>query len=426
MPGVLNYQISDLEKILPPQQLSLLRQVADAAAALGLPLYMVGGFVRDLLLGSPATDFDLVVEGDAISLARALAAQHGGRVTAHMRFGTAQWFLPDSHHLALDFSSTRSETYKHPAALPTVKPGTLADDLTRRDFSINTLALRLDGEHWGELRDDLGGLDDLERGLVRVLHPAAFMDDPTRLFRLVRYEQRYGFRIVPETLSLIPPARHLIGTLSAERLRHELDLILAEEKAAAILGRLAGLDLLQPVHPALIWNDTLRERFLNARRILTEHHFESIPSSIDKSFLGWHFWLMDLSLTDLESLERRLHFRANLFASLLAASALTAGMSSYTGFRPSQWVARLDDLPVTAVYALFLASPEGQARKDLRSYLTTWRYIKPKTNGNDLLKRNLPAGPRYQHILQRLREAWLDEEVKTESEEKALLDKLIK
>jgi tRNA nucleotidyltransferase (CCA-adding enzyme) len=426
MPDVLNYQKSDLEKILPPQQLRLLRLVADAAAALELPLYLVGGFVRDLLLGGSATDFDLVVEGDAIPLARALAAQHSGRVTAHVRFGTAQWFLPDSHHHALDFISTRSETYKHPAALPTVKPGTLADDLARRDFSINTLALRLDGEHWGELRDDLGSLDDLQRGLVRVLHPASFMDDPTRLFRLVRYEQRYGFQIVPETLSIISPARRLIGSLSAERLRHELDLILAEDKSAAMLGRLAELDLLQPVHPALAWNEKLRERFLNGQRILTENHFESIPSYADTSFLGWHFWLMDLPSNDLESLQRRLHFRANLFASIQAASSLAAGLPSFAGWKPSQLVARLEELPLTAVYAVFLASPDGQVRQDLRSYLVTWRYVKPKTNGNDLLIRGLPAGPRYQQILQRLREAWLDGEVKTDRQEKAFLEKLIK
>ena len=426
MPDVLNYQKSDLERILPPQQVTLLRIVAEMAAIRQLPLYLVGGFVRDLLLGSPATDFDLVVEGDAIPLAKALAVQHGGRVTAHVRFGTAQWFLPDSDHHALDFISTRSETYKHPAALPTVKPGTLADDLARRDFSINTLALRLDGKHWGELRDDLGGLDDLKQGLVRVLHPASFMDDPTRLFRLVRYEQRYGFKIVPETLSLIPPARQLISSLSAERLRHELDLILGEEKAVAMLSHLAELNLLQPVHPALAWNGTLRDRFLNGLGHLPEYHFKSIPAYADRSFLGWHFWLMEFPSIDLESLERRLHFRANLFSSLLAASALSANLPSFGGLKPSQWVARLEDLPLTAVYAVFLACPDGQVRQDLCNYLETWRHVKPKTNGHDLLKRGLPVGPRYQQILQRLQEAWLDGEVKTESEELKLLDKLTK
>src|SRR5512137_2240263 len=195
MPDILNYKKSDLDQKLSSRQLALLRIVADAAATRHLPLYLVGGFVRDLLLGSPATDFDLVVEGDAISLARMLAAQYGGKVTSHLRFGTAQWFLSGSDHHVLDFISTRSETYKHPAALPTVKPGTLTDDLLRRDFTINTLALRLDAKHWGELRDDLGGLEDLKHGLVRVLHPLSFQDDPTRLFRAVRYEKRYGFRI---------------------------------------------------------------------------------------------------------------------------------------------------------------------------------------------------------------------------------------
>ncbi|MBE3117409.1 MAG: CCA tRNA nucleotidyltransferase, partial [Candidatus Atribacteria bacterium] len=252
-----------LERTLPPDYLTLLHLVADEAAARGLPLYLVGGFVRDLLLGRSVKDFDLVVEGDAISLAKALAAQHGGRVTVHVRFGTAQWFLPDSDIHALDFISTRSESYKHPAALPTVKPGMLIDDLRRRDFTINTLALRLDGDHFGELRDDLGGLEDLQAGLVRVLHPVSFVDDPTRLFRAVRYELRYGFQIAPETLALIPDARLLINRLSAERVRHELDLILEEENAASMLKRLAELGILAAAHPALEWNKATQTRFVN-------------------------------------------------------------------------------------------------------------------------------------------------------------------
>ena len=426
MPDVLNYQKFDLDQTLSPQRLALLRIVAEAAATRQLPLYVVGGFVRDLLLGSPAMDFDLVVEGDAIPFAKALAAQYGGRVTAHVRFGTAQWFLPDSDLHALDFISTRSETYKHPAALPTVKPGTLTDDLARRDFTINTLALRLDGKHWGELRYDPGGLDDLKRGLVRVLYPESFMDDPTRLFRAVRYEQRYGFQIAPETLFLIPPARRLIGSLSAQRIRHELDLILEEEKAVAMLSRLAELDLLQSVHPALTWNDTTRERFINGLRLAPERHIKSIPSSAGRSFLGWHFWLMDVVSIDLESLERRLHFHANLFDSILAASALFTDLPSLVGLKPSHCVARLENLPLTAVYAVFLTSPDGKARQNLYNYLETWRHVKPKTNGHDLKKRGLPPGPRYQQALQRLRQAWLDEEVKSEKEEMELLDKLTK
>ena len=208
---------------LPPEQLTLLRLVADEASARGLPVYIVGGFVRDLLLGHPGLDFDIVVVGDAVSLARALAKKHGGKVTAHARFGTAtienreqrvesseqsnyatrnissrseaEWM-----QYALDFITARRESYAHPAALPDVTPSTIEDDIRRRDFTISTLALRLDGAHFGELYDLYNGAADIERGLIRVLRPASFLDDPTRMFRAVRYEQRYGFTIAPESL----------------------------------------------------------------------------------------------------------------------------------------------------------------------------------------------------------------------------------
>ena len=416
----------NLDQALSPEQLALVRRVASAAAARRVPLYLVGGFVRDLLMGIPGTDFDMVVEGAAIPLAQALVAQYGGRVTAHVRFGTAQWCLPGSGHRALDFISTRSETYKHPAALPTVKAGSLIDDLMRRDFTINTLAIRLDGEHWGELRDELGGQADLNKGLVRVLHPKSFMDDPTRLFRAVRYEQRCHFQIAPETLSLMPEAQQLIGSLSAERLRHELDLILEEEQAVGMLDRLAELDLLQPVHPALTWDAATRERFLTGARMLQEYHLKSMPVSTGKGLLGWHFWTMDFVSTNLESLERRLHFHASLLKSMMAASSLFAELSSLVRLKPSEWVRRLDGMPLTAVYAVFLATPDHEVHQDIFNYLETWRHIQPKTSGHDLIRRGLPPGPRYQQILGRLREAWLDGELNTKSEETRLLDELTK
>jgi tRNA nucleotidyltransferase (CCA-adding enzyme) len=228
-----------LEKSLDTTQLKLLHLVRDNATQRGSPLYIVGGSVRDLLLGRRLNDFDLIVEGDAIALARSLASQYGGAVTVHTKFGTAKWFLPKNWkpdteaHDALDLISARSETYKYPAALPTVKLGSIADDLHRRDFTINALAVRLDGPHFGALRDDLNGAEDLRKGMVRVLHPRSFIDDPTRLYRAVRYEGRYGFKIAEDTLSLIPEARPFVEKLSALRIRHELDLILEEPKAAS-------------------------------------------------------------------------------------------------------------------------------------------------------------------------------------------------
>src|SRR5687767_9779270 len=199
-----------LQASLGEDRLRLLHLVAEEATQRGLPIYVVGGSVRDLALGLRINDFDLTVEGDAIALARALATKHGGGVTAHVKFGTAKWFLPKNlvpdvePHGTLDLISARSEIYKYPAALPTVQFGTIEDDLRRRDFTVNAMAIRLDGAHFGELRDDLNGMDDLQKKVVRVLHSRSFLDDPTRMYRAVRYAVRYGFNIAEETLALIP------------------------------------------------------------------------------------------------------------------------------------------------------------------------------------------------------------------------------
>ena len=213
--------------------------------------------------------------------------------------------------------SARSETYAYQAALPTVKIGTIEDDLRRRDFTINALAIRLDGAHFGELRDDLGGWEDLQQGLIRVLHDGSFQDDPTRLYRAVRYEQRYQFRIADETLALMPGSRTLISELSAQRIRHELDLVLDEDRATAILQRLAELELLKPAHAALVYDEAA------ARRLAAYEPGAalSLPHWPRRDML-WLLWLMVLPESAIESLNRRLHFSSVLLKSALAASAL--------------------------------------------------------------------------------------------------------
>ena len=273
-----------LKESLAPSQLDLIKCVAEEATALGFPLYIVGGFVRDLLLGRANFDLDLVVEGDAPSLARILEDKYGGKVIVHSKFGTAKWYLRGSKIASwktsenikpqdpaldfLDLASSRIEIYKHPASLPTVKTGSMEDDIKRRDFTINTLAIRVDGPLYGDLRNDFGGAADVQKGIVRVLHERSFLDDPTRMFRAARYEQRLGFKIDAGTIALIPEARSLIDKLSAQRIRHELDLILDEPKSAGILGRLAELDLLTPIHAALPWDESINQRIQAAE--LTE------------------------------------------------------------------------------------------------------------------------------------------------------------
>jgi len=417
----------NLQKLLKPELLAILHLVSDEATSRHLPLFVVGGVVRDLLLGYPVADFDLVVEGDAIKLARALRKKHGGEISVHARFGTAQWFLPDSLDIAtprfspLDLVSARSEVYQKAAALPTVHFGSISDDLHRRDFTINALAARLDGDHFSEMLDEVGGLKDLQHKQLRVLHPNSFIDDPTRLFRLIRYEQRYGFQITADTLTLIPDAIPGIKLLSGERVRHELDLVLEEENAVGMLQHLAELGILATVHTALVWNKIVASRFLTVNRssqIFDEH--------LSRIKLGWALLLIDIPKNGLVAVDKRLHFDVHSREVLLAASELWAKRDSFIGEKPSVYVAQLDGIPLGAIRSISLATPCGPVRDNLINYLETWRHVKPKTNGDDLKARGLPPGPAYQTILGSLRDAWLDGKIKTSKDEELLLEKILK
>jgi len=418
---------------LTSDMLALIHLVKADAEALGYPLYIIGGSVRDLMLESSIKDFDLTVEGDAITLARSLAKKHGGKVTAHTTFGTAKWFLPkdlvSESSDALDLISARSETYEHPAALPTVQTGSMDDDIRRRDFTINTLAIRLDASHFGELRDDLNGMDDLKKGLVRVLHNNSFIDDPTRMYRAVRYAKRYGFKMDDETLVLIPAARPLIEKLSAQRIRHELDLILEEWSAATALTHLAELDLLSPIHPVLSFDKTVHARLADLHTYRGLQHLS--PWNVTKgeqmnpSDLGWMLWLMSLANDEIASLNKRLHFTADLLASLFAVSMMFKDLPSFADLKPSECVERLESFPVNAIEAMGYVTEDSRVKDIFDEYISMWRYLKPHISGNDLKELGIEPGPRYAVILRQLRNAWLDGEVKTDEEEQELLGRLL-
>jgi tRNA nucleotidyltransferase (CCA-adding enzyme) len=363
-------------------------------------------------------DFDLTVEGDAISLARALASKHGGGVTAHTKFGTAKWFLPENLRTeakTLDLISARSETYKHPAALPTVRKGTIQEDLRRRDFTINALAIRMDGAYFGELRDELNGLQDLQNGIVRVLHPRSFIDDPTRMYRAVRYEARYTFRLAEETAALIPEARAFVEKLSAQRIRHELDLILDEDNAVSMLRRLEELDLLAPIHPLLA-------NFSQSNLATLKSNDPALQNRNSR----WLLWLMHLTDQEIEFLNERLHFTAGLLKILRSAAVLETNLTAVVGLKPSNVVESLESYSIKALEVVSSAVQDQEIKSTLTKYLAEWWHVKPKTTGHDLKKRGIPPGPKYNEILRRLRAAWLDGEVKTEEEEKALLDDLLR
>ena len=268
-----------LEAVLVPERLALLRLAARQAEAQGAAIYIVGGFVRDLVLGVPSVDFDLVVEGDAIALARGLAEAFGGRVSSHRNSAPPSGMSTRasrgpaaSGRQALGRRGARPARFARPGhradrdstrtrrRCPRWQRGSIKLDLHRRDFTINTLALRLDGRHYGELLDPWGGGRDLHDRTIRVLHSISFIDDPTRMLRAARLEQRLGFAIEPRTLELMQQAMPLLARVSGERVRDELALILEEACAGSILSRLQGLGLLSAIHPALAWDAWLEAR----------------------------------------------------------------------------------------------------------------------------------------------------------------------
>ncbi|MBI5953239.1 MAG: CCA tRNA nucleotidyltransferase [Chloroflexi bacterium] len=403
--------------LIPSEKQNLLSEIAAQAESLGMSCYVVGGFVRDLLLGQPINDLDIVVEGDAVKLGKSLVEKFGGKLTTHYKFHTAIWAIPSMFNVersTLDLITARTETYSRPGALPTVTPSTIEDDLRRRDFTINAMAIRLDGDHFGELLDPLNGQDDLEKKIVRVLHPRSFIDDPTRIFRAVRYEQRYSFILHPSSFILInPESLTIIQALSGERIRHEFDLIFEEGNSHQMIVRLGELDVFKWIHPELPMFNSGHSDFLEMDTGL------DIPAS--RTTMGYMLWLMDLSEAAILSIARRLSFSSDLTHSVWGASQLKKSLPFLVNSSPSIWVSALEKLPLLSIYAAYLVSGE----KALLDYLSFWRHVKPRTTGDDLKARGLESGPRYGEILTRLRAAWLDGEVNSEKEEKELLNRLL-
>lgn len=425
-----------LNRSLDGSRLELLHLLAYQASTLRMPLYLVGGVVRDIMLGRKVNDFDLVLEGNSAQFAEYIVRRFGGKIHVHPKFGTATWtpnestfrrlnvpvFQGSGSPLSFDLISARSEKYEYPGALPTVQRSSIDDDLRRRDFTINAIALRLDSEPFGELFDPLGGELDLAAGLIRVLHDRSFVDDPTRMFRAVRYAARYGFEIAPETLRLVnEEARIVLSQLSGERLRHEFDLIFEEENPVPMLEQLKALGLLRWVHAGLQNADV---RSLTASMNKPEEEFGEfiIPDLLSfRPTLGWVLYLLPLTGSDIEALGKRLTFPALLTKAVRDASSLMRSLASLQDLKPSQWTFRLDEIPALAVYAVWLVTSQTA----LKEYLTTWRQIKPYTTGYTLQQRGLTPSPKFREILTRLRAAWLDGEVKTEEEELNLLSTLV-
>jgi tRNA nucleotidyltransferase (CCA-adding enzyme) len=433
-----------LEAVMPMARQKLLKKVAELAQRQKAALYIVGGFVRDLILERPSLDFDLVVEGDAIALAGQLQERYGGRLTTHTRFGTGKWLIANIRtELArsldeaenssdlpefLDLITARTEYYTHPTALPTVERGSIKLDLHRRDFTINSLAMRLDGNHYGELHDYWGGLNDIHEGLVRVLHPLSFVDDPTRILRAVRFEQRFNFQIEVRTLELLNEARSLVGQISGDRIRHELDHIMDEENRVNMIERLSELGLLIEIHPALVWDQAGRENLLMLSQ-LKNKPLSGLRLDLKRGStlrrLAYILWIIHLPTEKIQAILRKLRYPSTQVKAVLAASHLWKDLPWLANAKLSALANRLEDVPPLAIYATYLAARDDHVCHNLQAYLHRVNSITPSVNGNVLKSLGLPPGPVYKRILGAIRDGWLDGKIETVDQEKTFLDELI-
>jgi len=373
-----------------------------------------------------------------VRLARHLARQYNGRVVAHSRFGTAKWLLservwqavtgdlspPDSTPQAIDFATARTEFYTHPTAMPEVERSSINQDLHRRDFTINTLAIRLDPPHWGELLDFYGGEADLRDGVIRVLHSLSFVDDPTRILRAARLEARLGFHLDPRSEQLIANALPMLSRVSGDRIRHELEQILDEKEPERALERLDRLGVLREIHPALLCDRWLIDRFRRVRAELCTRTWELAAQ--DLRFVYLALLLYRFHADQLEEIVARLRIPRGDADDLQMLPDLRSALRQIVRTRKPSYIYRtLYPYPPRLLAAAWVASEPAGLRARLLRFQTEYRQVETALTGDDLKVLGLQPGPLFGHLLGALRGARLDGQVKTREDEEALLQQLL-
>jgi len=401
-----------IESQLPAELTNFVRLAGEAALGQGQSLYLVGGVVRDLLLGQTNLDLDLVVEGDAINLAQQLVMGTGGGITTHPRFNTAklQW-----DKWSVDLATARSESYAQPGALPTVKQGSIESDLFRRDFTINAMAININPGSYGELIDRCGGRDDLEHKLIRVLHDKSFIDDATRIWRGLRYERRLDFQLEPTTLQLLKRDVPRLDTISADRIRYELECVLREEYPEKVLRCAEELGVLQRLHSALKGNGWLAGKFEQARQFYSPN---SPPIGLYLALMAF-----PLGVEENELLISRLRLPKTLAKTLRNTIAIKAKVQSLAKLKlkPSSIYYFLQGYSALAITANSLATDSPVTRQNISLFLDELRDIKPALTGEDLKGMGIAPGPRIKEILNLLHEARLDGKVTSRQGEEEMV-----
>ncbi len=412
---------SVISEQLPKHIVRTLKDLGQLAQSLRYKAYAVGGFVRDLMLRRPNLDIDIVVEGNAIEFAKSFAERYGIKCRLHKKFNTAMLIFPDQ--LRVDVASARFEYYQHPAALPIVEFSSLKMDLYRRDFTINTLSISLNPDEFGHLIDFFSGQRDIKEKVIRVLHNLSFVEDPTRILRAVRFEQRFGFRIGKQTAALIRNAVRmgLIQKLGGRRFFHEIQLILEEDDPVQPLRRMAEFAVLPALAPGLVFDAKMELLFERLKLVISWYRLSFLDEPLDR------WWVYLLALFSALAREEagqacsRLLLtdgrRDRMLWTYENAGRLLRGMFVQPEIKPSEIYRAL--LPFQPEELLFLMgkAEKEEIRRAVSHYFTRYRNVQTELRGKDLKEMGIPPGPIYRRLLDELLDARLNSEVRNRNEE---------
>jgi tRNA nucleotidyltransferase (CCA-adding enzyme) len=405
--------------------ITLLRTIGEVADNLGFKAYAVGGFVRDLLLKKPNLDLDIVIEGNGIEYAKELAAKLAGRVRTHDRFATAMVLLPNG--FKIDIATARLEYYEYPAALPTIELSSLKLDLFRRDFTINAMAVQLNGPSFGTLNDFFNCQNDLKYKSIKVLHNLSFVEDPTRIFRAIRLEKRMDFTIAKHTERLMRNAvkMELFGKADDPRFFTEIKIILSEENPIPALERLAEFDLFRFLWPDLKPYLKIDRRF---HHILTQAHravswFKLLY--LQEDLETWMVYLLAImgrsGGNEIEAFCKRFNIPPKIATNLIRQkehSDKIDGLLQRRRFVSNSelyWL--FEDLGNESLLYLMAVARKNHIKRYISNYVTNLRQVKPIITGKKLTQMGYAPGPLFKSILNDLLSARLDNLVQSEKDE---------
>jgi len=408
---------------LSSQLFESLRTIGQVAHELGFQAYVVGGFVRDLFLYRPNDDLDIVIEGDGIAFARKYAKMVGARVHTHAKFGTA--VLTFANGFKIDVASARMEYYQFPAALPTVEMSSIKLDLFRRDFTINTLAIRLDPGRFGTLIDFFAAQRDLKDKVIRVLHNLSFVEDPTRVFRAIRFEQRFGFSIGKLTAGLIQNAVKMdfFSRLSGRRVFAELRQILQEETPAPAVVRLNDFDLLKVIHPSILLTKELISDLNAVTGVLSWYDL----LFLGESYMKWAVYFLALTRSCDAATTAEICTRLELaprYQRIFTRDRFEADRCLYwlerkSPLKNSKIFNQLSGLKTEPLLYLMAITRSKQVKRAISLFFTQLRNTAVEMSGQDLKKMGVAPGPIYRDTLQAVLAARLDGRLQSLEEELA-------